>query len=244
MRNFLSVVLLVTVSSGAFAQQRPGNPNPSGNNPAATTGGRSGLGAARSGTEPPKPYHEVITDKATSHPGLFTVHKVEDKWYCETPASIVSRDTLVSTRYDRTSAGGNYGGEQVNVQTIRWEKGPAHTVFMNVQTIVNVATDSSQPIAQAVRNSNMDPIAAEFDVKAYGKSADSTSGTVVIDVTDFFKGDNQVVSLTPGIKRRFNLSALAADRSYIESIHTYPLNTEIRTVKTFIPSQAPSGPPV
>ena len=79
----------------------------------------------------------------------------------------------------------------------------------------------------------MNPIAAEFDVKAYGKSADSTSGTVVIDVTDFFKGDNQVVSLTPAIKRRFNLSALASERSYIASIHTYPINTEIRTVKTY-----------
>src|SRR5580658_1200857 len=242
MRNFLSVVLLVTVSSGAFAQQRPGNPNPSGNNPAATTGGRSGLGAARSGTEPPKPYHDVITDKAVSHPGLFTVHKVEDKWYFEIPDSIFGRDILVSTRYDKTSAGGNYGGEQVNVQTIRWEKGPTYTVFLNVLTIVNIAKDSSQPIAQAVRNSNMNPIAAEFDVKAYGKSADSTSGTVVIDVTDFFKGDNQVVSLTPAIKRRFNLAALAPERSYIASIHTYPINTEIRTVKTYTSSPAPASP--
>src|SRR6201996_9857130 len=103
-------------------------------------------------------------------------------------------------------------------------------IFMKVETIVNVAKDSSQPIAQAVRNSNMEPIAAEFDVKAYGKSADSTSNTAVIDVTDFFKGDNQVISLTPGIKRRFNLAALAADRSYIESVHTYPINTEIKTV--------------
>ena len=109
-------------------------------------------------------------------------------------------------------------------------------------TIVNVAKDSSQPIAQAVRNSNMNPIAAEFDVKAYGKSADSASGTVVIDVTDFFKGDNQVVSLTPGIKRRFNLATLAADRSYIESIHTYPINTEIKTVKTYTSSPAPAVP--
>jgi len=242
MRKFLTVFLLVSGLSAAIAQQRPGNPNPSGNIPAATPGGRTGPGAARSGPEAPRPYHEVITDKAISHPGLFTVHKVEDKWYFEIPDSIFGRDILVSTRYDRTSAGGNYGGEQVNVQTIRWEKGPAYTVFLNVLTIVNVAKDSSQPIAQAVRNSNMDPIAAEFDVKAYGKSADSTSGTVVIDVTDFFKGDNQVVSLTPAIKRRFNLAALSPERSYIASIHTYPLNTEIRTVKTYTASPVPAAP--
>src|SRR5580700_6592070 len=160
MRKLLTALLLVSGLTAAVAQQRPGNPNPSGNIPAATPGGRSGPGAAKSGTEPPKPYHDVITDKAISHPGLFTVHKVEDKWYFELPDSIFGRDILVSTRYDKTAAGGNYGGEQVNLQTIRWEKGPAHTVFMNVLTIVNVAKDSSQPIAQAVRNSNMNPIAA------------------------------------------------------------------------------------
>ena len=90
-------------------------------------------------------------------------------------------------------------------------------------------------------NSNLNPIAAAFDIKAYGKG-DSTSGTSVIEVTDFFKGDNQVVSLTPAIKRRFNLAAISPDRSYIENIHTYPINTEIRTVKTFTASPAPGGP--
>ena len=225
MTKSLSVLLLVTSFTAAIGQQRPGSPNPAGARP-----------------EPPKPYKEVITEKAISHTGLMTVHKVEDKWYFEIPDSIFGRDILVSTRYSKTSAGGNYGGEQVNLQTIRWDKGPSHTVFLKVLTIVNVAADSSQPIAQAVRNSNFNPIAAAFDIKAYGKSADSSSGTVVIEVTDFFKGDNQIVSLPPAIKRRFNLAAISPERSYIESIHTFPINTEIRTVKTFTPSPVPAAP--
>jgi hypothetical protein len=240
MRKSLTVLMLVAGLSSTIAQQRPGAP--AGTPPAGAAGQRAGGGAAAPRQEPPKPYKDVITEKAISHPGLFTVHKVEDKWYFEIPDSIFGRDILVSTRFGKTAAGGNYGGEQVNQQTIRWEKGPTHMVFLKVLTIVNVAADSSQPIAQAVSNSNMNPIAAEFDVRAYGKSADSTSGTVVIEVTDFFKGDNQVVSLTPGIKRRFNLAALAPERSYIESIHTFPINTEIRTVKTFTASPAPAAP--
>ncbi len=60
---------------------------------------------------------------------------------------------------------------------------------------------------------------------------DSTS--VVFDVTDYFKGDNQVVSVSQTAKRAFNLSSLAGDRSYIQSIHAYPINIEVRTVKTF-----------
>ena len=242
MRKFLTVVMLGT--SLAALAQRPGNPGqtPAGGNPAATPGAR---GAAAAPKQEPKPYKEVITDKAVSHPGLFTVHRIDDKWFFEIPDSILGRDILVSTRFGKTAAGGNYGGEQVNLQTIHFEKGPSHTIFFKVLTIVNVATDSSQPIAQAVTNSNMNPIAAAFDVRAYGKSADSTSGTVVIEVTDFFKGDNQAVSLTPAIKRRFSLSAIAPERSYIESIRTYPINTEIRTVKTFSSTPTPGvGAPV
>ena len=241
MRKFLSGLLLAAAVSTAVAQQRPGNPNqpPAGGNAGAAPGQRP---AAAGRQEPPKPYKEVITDRAISRTGLFTVHRVEDKWYFEIPDSILGRDILVSTRYGKTAAGGNYGGEAVNLQTIHWEKGPSHTLFMKVLTIVSVAVDSSQPIAQAVTNSNMSPIAAAFDIKAYGKSADSTSGTTVIEVTDFFKGDNQPVSLTPAIKRRFNLAAIDAARSYIESIRTYPINTEIRTVKTFTASTVPAAP--
>jgi Met-zincin/Domain of unknown function (DUF5117)/Domain of unknown function (DUF5118) len=246
MRKLFTTLVIVTgMFTGwmpaAIAQQKPGNPNPAGGNTAGAAGQRPG-GAGAPVKQEPKPYKEIITDKAISHPGLFTVHKVEDKWYFEIPDSIFGRDILVSTRYDRTSPGGNYGGEQISQEAIQWEKGPAHTVFLKVLTIVNVAADSSQPIALAVRNSNMDPIAAAFDVRAYGKSADSSSGTVVIEVTDFFKGDNQPVSLTPAIKRRFNLLGLSAERSYIETIHTFPINTEIKTVKTFTVNPAPAPP--
>jgi hypothetical protein len=186
----------------------------------------------------PKPYKEVITEKAVSSKGLFTVHKVEDKWYFEIADSIFNREILTITRFTKTPAGGgSYGGEIVNEQTIRWEKGPSNNVFLRVVTVVNTATDSTQPIFQAVRNSNLDPIAAAFDVKAY--SHDSTS--VVIEVTDFFKGDNQPVSLNASTKRRYNLGGIASDRSYIQSIHTYPINTEIRTVKTFTSSPAGGG---
>ena len=228
MRKFAFLFTLVAGFSAAVAQ----NPPSAVLRPPA---------AAHQG---PKPYHEVITEKAISHPGLFTVHRVADKWYFEIPDSIFGRDILVSTRYIKTPAGGNYGGEQVNLQTVDWEKAPGNTVLLRVKTIISVAEDSSQPIAQAVRNSNLNPIAAAFDVQAYGKSADSTSGTIVIDVTDYFKGDNQPISLTPAIKRRLTLAALSPERSYIESIHTYPINTEIRTVKTFLPpNNAPAAPP-
>jgi hypothetical protein len=143
---------------------------------------------------------------------------------------------FVKVPANKGSGRSTYGGELTNQQTVAFEKGPNNTVFMRVITLVNVA-DTSNAIYKAVSNSNLNAIAAAFPVAAYSK--DSTS--VVVDVTDFFKGDNQVVSVSPSAKRTFNLSSLASDRSYIQNISSFPLNTEIRTVKTFSSSPSPFG---
>jgi hypothetical protein len=186
----------------------------------------------------PKPYKEVITEKAITQKGLFTVHKVEDKWYFEIPDSLLNCEILAVTRFVKTPSGSrSYGGEKVNEQTFRWEKGPSDNIFMRVMTIVSIAPDSTQPIAEAVRNSNVDPIAVSFDIKAYGKDSNS----VVIDVTDYFRLDNQPVSLSPDIKRRYNLGGIASDRSYISYIHSYPLNIEVHSIKTFSSSGSSAG---
>ena len=176
----------------------------------------------------PKPYKEVITDKAVSHSGLFTVHKVEEKYYFEIADSLLLREFMAITRFSKTAGGGVYGGELANQQTLQWEKGPNNTLFLRVVTLVSMA-DSTNKIYKAVRNSNVNPIAAAFDIKAYNKD----SSAVVIDVTDYFKGDNLIVSIPPSIKGRMRLGGLAGDRSYIEHINTFPINTEIRSIKTF-----------
>ncbi len=232
MKSFLSLFICVTWASISYSQQAPTLP------PAKKPGAGVSPSLTSSTKNSPKPYKDVITEKAVTQYGLFTVHKVDDKWYFELPDSLFNREILAITRFDKAPAGSrSYGGEKVNEQTIRWEKGPSDNVFLRVMTIVSVAPDSSQPIAQAVRNSNVDPIAAAFEIKAYGKDSNS----VVIDVTDFFKLDNQPVSLSPDFKRRYNLGGISAERSFISYIHSYPLNTEVRTLKTYSASGAPSG---
>ncbi|HET7002700.1 MAG TPA: DUF5117 domain-containing protein, partial [Puia sp.] len=224
MKQFYCLIISLAFTAFCFSQQIPANPNNKKND---STSKRATTVPAKAS---PKPYKEVITDKAVTQIGLFTVHKVDDKWYFEIADSIFNREILAITRFVKSPAGSrSYGGEKVNEQTIRWEKGPSENIFLRVMTIVSVAPDSTQPIAQAVRNSNVDPIAASFDIKAYGKDSNS----VVIDVTDFFKLDNQPVSLGPDVKRRYGLSGIASDRSFISVIHSYPLNTEVHTIKTF-----------
>lgn len=189
----------------------------------------------------PKPYKEVITDKAVTKKGLFTVHKVEDKYFFEIGDSILNKEIMAITRFVKVPANkgvgrATYGGELTNQQTITFEKGPSNNIFLRVVTLINVA-DTTNAIYKAVKNSNLNAIANAFPIAAFGKD----SASFVIDVTDFFKGDNQVVSVSPSAKRSFNLSSIAADRSYIQDINTFPMNAEIRTVKTFNSTPATGG---
>ena len=186
----------------------------------------------------PKPFKEVITAKAKSSKGLVNVHKVEDKWYFEIPDSVFNREIMAVTRYTKTAAGGGiFGGEEVNRQVIAWEKGPDNKVFLRSISYIIASPDSTKPIFKAVKNSSVDPIIASFDIKSIRKDT-----SILIEVTDLFKGDNQVFSLSPFLKQLYKISDFKADRSYIQSIRTYPINTEIRTVKTFGTQSPPLTP--
>ena len=228
-------LLIVALFAGTAAMaQQPDTTRPAGGARPAFNGASGPGGAARQG---PKPYKEIITDKAVTKKGLFTVHKVDEKYYFEIADSILGREILAVTRFSKVAGGGGaYGGEEVNQQSLKFEKGPSNNIFIRVVTLISTA-DSTTAISKAVKNSYLDPIAAALGIAAYGKD----SSSYVVDVTDFFKGDNQIVSLDPGDKRRFSLGTLAADRSYIQSINTFPINTEIRTVKTFTSSGGGGG---
>lgn len=189
-----------------------------------------------------QPYRQLITTKAKTQKGLFTVHKIGDDYYFEIPDTIMGREFIAITRIAKSAAGAGYGGEEENRQVLHWERGPNNKVFLRAVLYLSATRDTLKPIVQAVRNSNVEPIVAAFDIKSIRKDT-----AVVIQVTDFFKGDNQLISLDPEKKRRFSLTAIQPDRSYIHSIHSYPINTEVRMVKTFAsalpPPASPTAPP-
>jgi Met-zincin/Domain of unknown function (DUF5117)/Domain of unknown function (DUF5118) len=229
------IVLTPIIAISLFAQSQDKKPIllPAGGAPGATPPPQGGPPNQKPG---PKPYKEIITDKAKTSRGLFTTHKVEDKWYLEIPDSIMTREFMAVTRIARTTTGGGYGGEKTNQQVLRWEKGPDNKIFLRLSLIINIASDSL-PIAQAVKNSNMEPIVGAFDIKAFSKD----SAGVVIEVTDFFKNENQVIALSAGDKRRFGIISPIGDRSFINSLKTFPINTELRVTRTYATS---SGSPL
>lgn len=180
----------------------------------------------------PKAFKELIDTSARSQAGMISVHKIVDKWYFEIPDSLLSSDIMAVTRYSKTAAGGGtFGGEEVNRQMLRWEKGIDNNLLLRSVTLVMTSADSTKPIFQAVKNSNSDPIIGVFEIKAIKK--DPKGNSSVIEVTDFFNTDNQVFSLGSIDKQLHKIAAFKKESSFIEKINTYPINTEIRTVKTF-----------
>ena len=234
MKKTFLVVVMIATGSFVFAQRKSTPTAPKDTTPVAKPMPPQVPKATKPG---PKPFKEIITDKSISKTGLFTVHKVEDKYYFEVPNNLLGKEIMCVTRYSKVPGGaGIYGGEVANQQTLKFEKGPNDNIFIRTVTLISAA-DSTQKISTAVNNSYLDAIAAAFDIKAYGK--DSTSS--IIEVSDFFKGDQQIVGINASSKRRFSLAMLAPDRSFVQSINTYPINTEVKTVKTYISSPAPTA---
>jgi hypothetical protein len=179
-----------------------------------------------------QPYEKVVTDKAKSQEGMITVHQLDDKWMFEIHDSLIGREIMTITRYKQTPAGGGkYGGEEVNRQVIKFELAQNDKLFMRSITYFAVSNDSTSPIYKSVDNSNASPIVGAFDIKAINKKDGGKA--YVIDVTAIYEGDEQIFSLNSYEKQRFNLTTLDKDKSFIDRISSYPINTEIHTVKTF-----------
>ncbi len=229
-RNWVILALLAFSYSSNAQDRKPSNPTtPVNGNASAMPAGFPG--AAKTG---PKPYKEIITDKAISRKGLFIVHKVEDKWYFEIPDSLFGRDILVVNRLSKAAAGMRnfffgYAGDQIGNNVVSFEKGPNNKIFLKKISFDEMSKDSSQPMYRAVMNSNIQPIVAAFDIACFNKDS---SGSI-IEMTNYINTDNDILNFASNLKTLFQVGGQQTDKSYIVSVKTYPINIEIKTVKTY-----------
>ena len=163
--------------------------------------------------------------------GLFNVQFWKDKYYFQIPDSLLGRLFMVTTRYVATPVdAGLYGGELANEQVLYFEKNGKQMLLRD--NMYDVRADSTDAIYKAVLNSTEDPIIAS--VKIDSTITDERGAKLYsIDVTSWFNGDNSVFSLRNAAKERLGVSAIQKDLSYINYIHTFPINTEVVTTKTF-----------
>ena len=184
-----------------------------------------------------KTFEDIITDKAISDSGLFTVYQVDEKFYYELPDTLLGKEMLMVTRIAKTANGLGFGGGKQNTQVVRWVK-KRKQLLLRIVSYENVAADSL-PIHEAVENSNFEPIIASFKIEAKGQ--DSLQPSSLIEVTKLFTNDVKTLGISSRYKKRYKISSVDTKRSYIESIKSYPLNIEARHVKTYKASEPPSN---
>lgn len=88
----------------------------------------------------PKPYNKVVDSTAVTQKGLFNIHKTTDnKFLFEINDTLIGKEIMTITRYSKTPAGGGvFGGEEVNRQVIKWEKGLNNNLLL--RSITHVIT--------------------------------------------------------------------------------------------------------
>ncbi len=224
--TFCVSLSLLLASSAVVAQGKKPEP---GKTPTTTDGKKPDA------KKEPKPYKKVIDSTAVTQKGLFDVHKIDEKYLFEISDSLLGKPIMTITRFSKTPAGGGvFGGEEINKQVVRWEKGMNNNLLLRSVTYVITTPDEDKPIFQAVKNSSSDPIIGNYDILAFKKDGTGKKNVgYVIDMTSTFDADVQTFSLDPIRKQTLNIQAFQKDKSFIQKISSYPINTEIRTVKTF-----------
>ena len=175
---------------------------------------------------------------APVRPGLFGVQHQKDDWYFVIPDSLLGRPILTVTRFVTTPVGIQvHGGELANNQVLYWEKRGDQLLLRAL--MFDSTADSTAAISAAVRNSAENPIIASLKIEATPKDSANRAALAAggrgyrVKVTDLLKGDNAVIGMNQMSKTRFNVTALKAELSYVDTIKTFPINTEIISVKTY-----------
>lgn len=224
--GLLTFLLIVGISTNAEAQKKKkGKEEPAADAP-----------APKPKKNAIEPYGKVITADAITDEGLFKVHFIDEAYLFEIPDSLLEREMLMVTRIAKnTTNEQSFGGEETDTQVLRWQKKDKQILLRVVSH--NIVANEELPVHEAVVNSNFEPVLFAFPIKAFNNDKTST----VIDVTELFTTDVKPLGLPEYVRKQYKITKLEPKNSFIESIKSYPLNIELRHVKTYSASEPPSN---
>src|SRR2546422_84576 len=184
-----------------------------------------------------RPYNQVITPGAVTDSGVFIVHRIAEKLFYEIPKAMFGRQFLLVADQRGTIRGVRYAGEEISNRIVVWER-MGNKVFLRIVSYA-MRADSNQPVARAVRLSNIAPIILSFDVASW-HMPDSAA---VIEATKLFTTDVPELNLRQsGVRVR----RMDPTRSVVERARSFPRNVEVSALQTFEVDSVPGpagGPP-
>lgn len=178
-------------------------------------------------------YSTVVPATARSDAGLFTVHRVGESLLYEIPDSLLGRDMIIMSRYAKAQDGLADGGANMapNI-VVRWERRENRILLRGVNH--GRYAEEGTPLALAVENSNFSPVLHALPIRARG------AGTSVVDVTDLYLGDHPAFSMPRQRRTQLQVRSHDRNRTWLEWARSFPINVEIRVVRTYAADQAPS----
>lgn len=182
-----------------------------------------------------KPYAQVITPKAKSSFGFLTVHKVDNNYFFEIPDSMLNRDILIVNRISkaptsRQKSRVGYPGDILGSKVIRFENKDNKRILVREYSY-RERSENKDGMFQSVRNSNTQPIVANFGIETIKK--DSLTRNYVINVSVFLQKENPLFSFDADSKEYIGLLNMVGEGTYIDTLKAFPKNIEISTMVTY-----------
>lgn len=174
-------------------------------------------------------YEKLLKEGGSESEGLFTVRHIKDDWYFEVPDSLLKRLLLVVTRFKAVPQGFKMlSGEEVNRSVVYWDKHNDKTLFLREYVQSQYARPGDK-ITEALKQSTVDPVIAKFDV--IGKNP--TTQASLVNVSKFLLSDNKTCGFTSNDRSILSIGSLVQDRTFMDTIKTYPINVEVVTLRTY-----------
>ncbi|MSU79161.1 MAG: DUF5117 domain-containing protein [Gemmataceae bacterium] len=169
-----------------------------------------------------KKYDDVIPKTAKSQPGVFTVHKVDDKIYFEIPQDALNKLMLWQAEVVKGPSGVTWGGLPLGHRYLRFDRRGNKIFLWNVSF---EKRGDGKAVQLAVDSANMDSIIYAFSVEAEGKDR-----SAVVNATPLYLTDIADLSIKGAVGSG---GAIDPNRSYIDDIKAFPTNIETRSLLTF-----------
>ena len=161
--------------------------------------------------------------------GLITSYYENDKVFFELSDSLLEKDLLMVSRFVQLPS--NYqaylnAGSKTSQQLINFKK-KGTKILLTQKSYVNIAS-AKDPISLSVDLNNFPPILAAFDIK------NNEENIHLIDVSSYFNNDSPGFNIIrKGLKKEYGIGNPDSKRSYIDTVKSFPKNTEIRHTLTF-----------
>lgn len=171
-------------------------------------------------------YDDVITKEFTTSPGVFVVHRNEDKLYFEIPTDKLGRLFLWQGVVAKGPGGGmfgSWGGANLGSAVLKFER-RGNKLFL--WKVGFKKRSDGKAIQAAVESSSTDSIIESFAIECEGKDR-----APVINVSGtFIQGINDLP-----ISRAANAAGASVDsnRSFLSEVKAFPTNVEVRATLTF-----------